>query len=365
MKQVVGIAAILCIGALGTKVCAAASPAYTFVPFPDFGYGSFATCINKEGQAVGTAFLANGDYHATLWNPGQSVVDLGTTAGYSSSFAACINDSGQIVGSEYSPDDGARGGFLWQGSTGMVEIASGNLTTEVTRINAAGQFVGAASPDNFTQSEFGILSTSPTQISPLSVPGLTVDNVLAINDNGQMILDRGGSSNPIFYTPGQPPVEITAPNITSATALAMNNQGVVVGTASLPIPANNHAFVWTQTGGMIDLTPGANAFGYANAVNAEGDVVGIEGVASQSQNAFIWQGGAMYDLDTLVQGMPAGWSDLWPQSINDEGEIVGVAQYNGVAQAFLLVPTTSDVPEPASLAMLALGATALLRRRRR
>ena len=70
--------------------------------------------------------------------------------------------------------------------------------------------------------------------------------------------------------------------------------------------------------------------------------------------------GAMVDLNTLID--PAsGWELLEAHGINDSGQIAGHGMIGGQTHAFLLTPT----PEPASLCLLALGGTALLRRNRR
>jgi hypothetical protein len=47
--------------------------------------------------------------------------------------------------------------------------------------------------------------------------------------------------------------------------------------------------------------------------------------------------------------------------INDSGQIAGFGGFGGQTHAFLLTPT----PEPACLSLLAVGAAALLGRRRR
>src|SRR5207253_1359102 len=64
---------------------------------------------------------------------------------------------------------------------------------------------------------------------------------------------------------------------------ALNRSGEVVG-SSTTSTGDQHAFAWTQAGGMIDLgtLPGAT-YNRANAVNDAGQVVGLSG-----NHAVLW-----------------------------------------------------------------------------
>ncbi|MHC4891078.1 MAG: hypothetical protein ACYTEO_16625 [Planctomycetota bacterium] len=63
------------------------------------GLGSYAYCINDEGQVVGYALIPSGKGHAVLFDTtgGGANVDLGAPSGKPSA-AYCINNLGQIVG---------------------------------------------------------------------------------------------------------------------------------------------------------------------------------------------------------------------------------------------------------------------------
>ena len=62
---------------------------------------------------------------------------------------------------------------------------------------------------------------------------------------------------------------------TDSDAYAVSDTGVVVGRSSTPGDAASHAFVWTPSGGMVDLVP---LPGYTDSVaylvNSTGAVVG-------------------------------------------------------------------------------------------
>jgi probable HAF family extracellular repeat protein len=77
-------------------------------------------------------------------------------------------------------------------------------------------------------------------------------------------------------------------------------------------------------------------------INSAGTVVGeAEYASGHPQHAFIYTGGTMIDLNTLIPGS-SGWELVSARGINDSGEIVGWGYDNGNERAFLLIP----VPEP-------------------
>ena len=83
---------------------------------------------------------------------------------------------------------------------------------------------------------------------------------------------------------------------------------------------------------------------------------------SGDEHAFLYNNGTMTDLNSLI---PSGWILEVANAINDNGQIVGQGiNSQGQSDAFLLTP----VPEPGTLALLAIGAVSLLayawRRRR-
>lgn len=53
--------------------------------------------------------------------------------------------------------------------------------------------------------------------------------------------------------------------------------------------------------------------------------------------AFLWERGKMTDLNTLIP-RGSGWKLTEAIDINDRGQIVGMGQFRGVEQAFLITP---------------------------
>ena len=105
---------------------------------------------------------------------------------------------------------------------------------------------------------------------------------------------------------------------------------------------------------MIDLgsytgVPGSVAYGIGNS----GDVVGQgQGTPGGVNHAILWDGGNAYDLNTLLDSSGAGWILEGAWDINDNGQIATYGRFqDGWMHALLLTP----IPEPGSLALLAIG----------
>lgn len=164
--------------------------------------------INDNGTVAGASSTADARVHVALWVPGQPVRDIGSLGGPDVSVDG-LNDANQVVG-QSDLNTGAHHAYRWSPAEGMVDLGTlGGLNSSATAINAGGTVVG----------------TSDT-----ADPGSTrafVWNGAAMTSLGTL---GGGWS----------------------AATAINASGQVAGTSP---DANGmaHAFLWTATGGMVDL----------------------------------------------------------------------------------------------------------------
>lgn len=164
-----------------------------------------------------------------------------------------------------------------------------------------------------------------TSYRVVNLGGGEISSLPKINARGQVVfsLSDGAASRGYFYD-GRKVVDIGTLGGSDTVALDLNNAGQLVG-GSLTASGNEHAFVWSTGGGMVDLgllPDTANA--RAQAINNRGVVTGYaEGVPFTPPLAFRWSlGEGLRSLGALAPGFDgASWGD----ALNDAGLIAGSA----------------------------------------
>jgi probable HAF family extracellular repeat protein len=87
---------------------------------------------------------------------------------------------------------------------------------------------------------------------------------------------------------------------------------------------------------MKDLGTLGSSTSWGFGINDSGIIVG-QATFSNTYHAFIYSGGKMKDLNTLITP-GSGWTLLSANGINNAGQIVGDGTHNGKARAYLLTP---------------------------
>jgi probable HAF family extracellular repeat protein len=288
------------------------------------GPGADAFAINDVGQVVGDSITASYSPHAFLWQDGV-MTDLGNLGG-NAAYALAINDVGQVVGSStLSGNDLSPHAFLWQDGV-MTDLGTlGGDFAWATGINEFGQVVGYSNSS-----------------------GLYGPSHAFLWQNGVMT-DLG-----------------TAFGYDASAADAINDAGQVVG--ALFADEFSRAALWQD--GVWTALPARGNTSVAESINASGQVVGgwVNYYCNEfgctwdpnSQCAFLYSGGTMTDLDSLILG--SGWRLLEATHINDAGQIVGFGTNPlGQRRAFLLTPDGSFRGGPANSSVPAdLGTVQLL-----
>ena len=106
--------------------------------------------------------------------------------------------------------------------------------------------------------------------------------------------------------------------------LAVNDQGQVVGWSQTFSSGPNHAILW-ENGMMTDIGTLGGSEGVATDINSLSQAVGRASIDRRTQHAFLWtQEDGMVDLGTLPRG-----AFSWAHAINEAGWIVGLTQLKG------------------------------------
>jgi probable HAF family extracellular repeat protein len=221
-------------------------------------------------------------------------------------------------------------------------------------INSGGQIVGESYPA--TGPYFHAFLYSGVQMNDLDPLG-GESSATCINDLGQ-VAGSDSSEGAFLYSGGTMQY---IPTLGSPTGI--NHAGQIVGSMNFGNGGLYRACMYSggqvKNLGIISGYNDSSAYG----INDAGLVVGWATNNDISGHAFLYNGGSMIDLNTLIDPS-SGWTLDQALAINDEGQIVGDG-YNSLTgeTAFLLTP----VPEPLTMIAVGMGIAGLggyIRRRR-
>jgi probable HAF family extracellular repeat protein len=127
----------------GTPRMLGALPSATGFPYSE------SADVNNLGQVVGRSVVDAVNWHAVLWQRGQTI-DLGTLPGDTHSEARAINDRGQIVGISANVPASTERAFLWENGVmrdlGMVVGDTYARAEDINLFGAAVGVTGVTSP---------------------------------------------------------------------------------------------------------------------------------------------------------------------------------------------------------------------------
>ena len=326
------------------------------------GPSAVAFQINGSGTAVGWSENSSGDSNAFYSARGGALQTLSGLAGASDNYAYGINALGTVVGTSYV--NGQPHGEIWS-SSGNADLGAGIF---VTGINDPGAIIGG--------NGHAFLLVNGVYLDLGVLPGGAWSAAYGINNGGEVV-GYGNIGSGIFrgfvWTPTGGMVQLGTLGGNNSYATGVNGSGEVVGHASL---SNGYEHAFLAVGAiMTDLGTLGGGSSYAYAINDSGTIVGYSWLTDgQNPHGFVYSNGMMLDLNTLIpQG--GGWELLEAYGINGAGDIVGEGLLNGQDHAFQLDPeggfssralVIQQVPEPgtASLIGVGLGLIALSKWRR-
>jgi probable HAF family extracellular repeat protein len=357
------VAAVLVLGLHCSAVLAEVR--YTVTDLGTFGGNGRAWSINDEGVIVGQSYKA-GIMRPFRWTSSTGMVELPTVPG-TDGRAWCINNRGESVGEAfyyYSPCPYYA--LMWNAAGGMTDLGylAGTNSSEAHGINDSGWTVGAS----FTIGTSGrkAFRNDGVAMSDLGSLGGTDSEAYAINNSGEIVGVSGTTGNAAFHAflwNGSTGMQDLGTIGGESNGRAINEHGHVAGYSD-PTADTRHAFLWTPQEGMQDLgTLSGRTHTEAYGINDGDEVVGTSySIGGGTVHAFLWDAkNGMQDLNNLVDPS-CGWTLFAANDINNTGCIVGFGLQAGsnYHHPVLLTP----IPEPATLALLALGGLVALRRRR-
>jgi probable HAF family extracellular repeat protein len=346
------------------------------------GTSSSGNSIDNHGWVTGRSNLAGtpATRHATLWR-GNALTDLGTLGGPNSAVIWPVKNLRGIVSgiaqtsepdplhenwscSFFFPAATKTGyrcvGFRWQDGL-MRELPTlGGTHGFAAGTNNRGQTVGWAEntvPDPTCVApqklQFrAVLWDADARANELPPYGEdSVSAATALNDNGVVVGISGicdiavGELSAIHAVRWVNGIAHDLGDLGGDawnTPTAVNARGDIVGFANIApgIDFNPHAFLWTAADGMVDLgTLPGDVSSQASGINASGQVVGVSCDAEGVCRGFLWEHGAMRDVQPM---MVSGDDDviLSANDIDDSGRITGQALDNatGAFVAFIATP---------------------------
>jgi len=296
--------------------------------------GGWANAINDHGDVVGWVPGANGYLRPFLYRNG-TLTELGSGSTWGE--AVAINNAGQIVVRD------AGTSFLISGDTAVDLSAQSGQRLEATSVNDSGVVVGGSQSTAFSWSS-GVFTLLEMPANALTSTALDINSGGVIAGVSTIPTTYFGyhSFRAVQYINGQGSVLALPAGALGSTGRAVNDLGQVVGEAYYveSAPLKVHPFLF-KDGESIDIgVPPGHALGYAFDINNAGQVVGNSVDRRNELHAFIYSMGELHNLNQVMKHA-RGWHFRTAKGINNHGQIVGEALFEGESRPYILTPIPS------------------------
>ena len=257
--------------------------------------------LNDAGQIAVTLRTSNTASRVLVWNPySQSLQDIGTL-GSPTTYAMDLNNSGVVLGTSALSTGEARG-FRWSEKESFQTFEWG----------PPGSAPFAAAMNNLGQVCGGYWIRHPA-------PKLSDGYAVIWNGTDTRLLPlppKGSDDSEPFM------------------CFDINDKGAAAGAMYDTTTGLFTAYVWNGTA-FVDVGDLGEGSAQATAINDEGVVVGAAWVTAPplvgNWHGFVWKDGRIRDLNTIVDGLEAGWIVQTTTAINNAGQIAAFLYKPGVA----------------------------------
>jgi probable HAF family extracellular repeat protein len=263
------------------------------------------------------------------------VTDLGILIG-NESIAYAINNQGQVVGDYWANSYSEQRCFFYSGGAWQdVAMARGATYCHASAINDAGQIAGQHASSSPGHPSYAFRLDPPNGLSDLLPVNGGQSGGAGISPSGAVV----GS----MYTPSATHAAKWDPSglisdlgyqCPSCYSEAHATNGVNIVGLTQPYGVASFDAFWFGRGGLHRLPNLGGGYSQANAINANGDIVGDSRLSSGNTHATLWQGGNVFDLGVFSVNNTSS-----ANGVSKDTWIVGWAAINsGTYRAFLRVP---------------------------
>jgi len=260
------------------------------------GINSAATAVSDDGRfVVGSSDTADGGQHAFRWSRKDGMVDL-TPFTWESTATAVVND-GMVAGNSYDPWSGVNRGFVWTERSGVIDLGTlGGWTTRVRAISPNGAFVVGESSLAGEAHVHAFVWTATRGMIDTGTLGGRWSYAAAVNDAGKVVgwsgLSTSSSSHAFAWTDSDGIVDLSAPGSETTRATAVNSHGAVAGIRYVPTTDPrvlvSNACIWTGEGEMIAVGTLGGRFSWPLGISNNRTMVGLSEMVNGSTHAFAW-----------------------------------------------------------------------------
>ena len=326
--------------------------------------------INEAGGVGGRATVPVPGGTTQLSHPfvfsggaGGTFTDLGLPAGANYGSVSDINNRLDAAVNYTFAGDINRPYVYLNGVLRPVGLPERYASGNVLDINNLGRAAGTAfGPTGGTPYVYADGVLTLLDLPPAATAG---GGALAINDRGQVLgsysVESGGSrrlSRATLWSNGTM-TEIAPPaGFIETNGVDINERGDVLGYATAQLNgAGRRVFIY-RDGALRFLAESLNGTA-ATAFNDRDEIVGAY-LSGLTTRGYLYSDGVFRDLGQLTT-LPEGYQITSASDINNAGQIlVRASNAANEQRTFVLTP----VPEPGAVALLGVGASALLARRR-